>query len=274
MKPISRAFTLIEMLIVIAIIGILAALLLPALQGALEAGREVSCANNLRNISIVSENFASENGGKYMPAAATTTVGDFPTTTYGGSQHPSMLIGYNAGLPTASWGSMPVDKVTGTFLCPTDGDPNHLPQWKPTGVNCIPVVRIGYSINTYVWGQLNGRGTRYGYGAYGTPNGFYYCLRQSDIRKPTQVAYMGDCYNGNSCTAMGWITASWGGTPSLGTTLTSGGNLIWTDTGWSGLRLGHRQKKGYNLLYFDGHVAGYTYPTCPQSLTLSWIVSN
>lgn len=71
MRTQRHGFTLVELLVVIAVISVLAAMLLPALNQALNSARAISCTNQLKQWSLCVNMYADENNG-LLPAPLLT----------------------------------------------------------------------------------------------------------------------------------------------------------------------------------------------------------
>lgn len=70
----KKGFTLLELLIVIAIIAILASLLLPALSKAREGSKKISCMSNLKQIGTASALYISDYEGYVVPCREVTNT--------------------------------------------------------------------------------------------------------------------------------------------------------------------------------------------------------
>lgn len=90
----SRAFTLIELLIVIAIIGILMSLLFPAVNSAIDAARKTQAKNDVTQIATAVIAYETEYGR--LPPASGTTVGsallDILTGVAGNPNNPRQIV--------------------------------------------------------------------------------------------------------------------------------------------------------------------------------------
>ena len=73
MKHVQKGFTLIELMIVIAIISILAAILIPNFLHARAESATAACEGNEKQLATAEEEYAVDNGGAYASLAVLTT---------------------------------------------------------------------------------------------------------------------------------------------------------------------------------------------------------
>ncbi|MEM6820486.1 MAG: prepilin-type N-terminal cleavage/methylation domain-containing protein [Verrucomicrobiota bacterium] len=85
-----KAFTLVELLVVIVILGLLVGLAVPATLKVREKGQEAQCINNLRSLQLANEMYATDNDGVYVAAYTTDSTGSL-TQWYSNLEYRDML---------------------------------------------------------------------------------------------------------------------------------------------------------------------------------------
>ena len=79
LSPIKfRGYTLLEILVVIAIVGILAGLLIPAVLSARQSAQRTACSSNLRQLGMAFQLYAQNHGDRF-PHEDAGSAGDYPT---------------------------------------------------------------------------------------------------------------------------------------------------------------------------------------------------
>jgi prepilin-type N-terminal cleavage/methylation domain-containing protein/prepilin-type processing-associated H-X9-DG protein len=116
------AFTLVELLVVISIIGVLMALLLPAIQAAREAARRTQCINKLKQIGLALQNH--HDAKKQFPSGANIHTGIGVGLSWNVLVLPYLELGslYSEIQPLPNGGatnSSPEYSLIDAFICPT-----------------------------------------------------------------------------------------------------------------------------------------------------------
>ena len=158
----ARGFTLIELMVVTAIIAVLIALLLPAVQAVREAARRIQCVNHLKQIGLALHNYESTYGA--FPPSLVLAGSANATTWNGGWSVLARLLPYMEHNPMYDAANFSINKEMPenstvirvslrSFLCPNEI--NTLPATHDYGQSGISSYAAS-SGDWFVWGGFSG----------------------------------------------------------------------------------------------------------------------
>jgi prepilin-type N-terminal cleavage/methylation domain-containing protein/prepilin-type processing-associated H-X9-DG protein len=147
-----RAFTLIEVLVVIAIIGVLVSLLLPAVQSSREASRRLQCTNNLKQIGLALLNY--ETNHKHFPSGYVSQYDSSGNDTGPGWGWASMILPQieEAAIHNVIHFDLAIEHpnngvrvaVIPSYLCPTENQRQVWQAKRPDGTPICEVAESNY----------------------------------------------------------------------------------------------------------------------------------